>query len=831
MSDYMKKHITCGSIFIVCLLVSLTIFFAPSFQSQTIQEKTRFSFTLSLTANCYTISPTADEAMRIEMNNCTTLLRPGYPRLPVKTSFYELSEDVVIEQIHILDSKTEWIELSHPVETAQAPFDETTRSVQPSPSTYSYDLFPFDPVKLGFTGSLGSYSYACFRFYPMAYAPHNQSILFYEQLTVQITCTAQSQPEQQGQGHSGIAQRARTLFNKDLSIYDQSVSFPASEREQRYPYVIITTEPLSSSVTFLQNWREITTGAPVTCVTLDWIQTEYDGKDIQEQIRSFLMDTYVDWEIEYVLLVGSTNTIPMRTCYPDKDDHSYQTETPTDFYYADLTGDWDSDQDGYYGERGDDAVDFSAEVFVGRIPFDSPVQVQAYCQKVIQFEQTSEPWKKNALLLGAILNFAGEDGSEVEKTDGATLMEVMKQDVFQPNDFMVTTLYEKEGTQASTYSCTMPLTRNNVQDTYNQGFGIVDWYAHGNPTFAERKIWRDDDGDNIPERFEFTTPLFLSSTDTLSFSNEKPAIVFAASCSNANPDDQLNLGISLVNSGAVGFIGSTTISWGSTGWKAKQDGGIQTINYLFMYYLTQYLQTCGQALYETLFEYRSDYDYWGWKIFQNVYGYVLYGDPYLSLNTDTSFSPPETPESIQGASQGNVAEQLLFSTVARDDDGQEVYYQWDWGDGTISEYRGPFASGERVEVTHSWDSLGEYDVRVKAVDSIGMQSNWSSVHPVTITGPEIQIQQVKGGLFTIKATVENTGSTQATAIPWMIEIEKSEAIVSSTSGTIDLIPTNSHTVISSDVVFGFGPRTVSIFVGDESESVDFFFFGPFLFTV
>lgn len=808
----------------------MSIFFAPTFESVRNGETTFDSFTITFSAAPYNFSDNDDGTVGISMNNFSKILQSGYPRLPVTTQLYEIPLNAVIQQIDIFHTDAEWLTQSFQVERACFPTNGTFISSQSA--ELKKGLFPSNPVEIAFNGSLGSHNYCAFRFYPMAYASENQSILLYHKISVCITYeyVQNRNSGQQTSLHTPISKRAQRLFDLDSFDYSpkRSQSLNAS---QQYPYVIITPEQFTSSLLFLQNWREITIGSPVKIVTLEWIQTNYNGKDTPEQIRHFLQDKYVEWEMEYVLLVGSIQTIPMRICYPNSEDHSYQTETPTDYYYADLTGEWDSDEDGYYGERGEDNVDFSAEVFVGRIPFDSPTQIQDYCQKVIMFEQNTESWKEKSLLLGAILNFENEDGSDSEKTDGATVMEVMKNDVFEPNEFLVTTMYEKEGKAASTYSCTMPLNRLNVQNVWGEGVGIVDWYAHGNPSFAERKYWNDNDGDGIPERFEFSHPLFVSSTDASLFPRDKPAIVFAASCSNANPDDQQNLGISLLNTGAVGFIGSTTVSWGSTGWMNKQDGGIQTINYLFMYYLQHYDYSCGQSLYETLFEYRTDYDFWGWKIFQNLYGYVLYGDPCLSLNTITRFSPPQIPDEINGPLNGNVSEELSFSSRTIDPDGQNVYYKWDWGDGNQSSWIGPYSSGETMDMSHSWKEPGEYTIRVKAADSIGVESNWSAVHSLQIMTSSVSILQVKGGLFTIKAIVENTGEYMVTSIPWQIDVQQNQELVSSTQGVIDSLPAQDQIMIKSERLNGFGKRSVTLYVDKETETIDFFFFGPFLFKL
>jgi hypothetical protein len=58
---------------------------------------------------------------------------------------------------------------------------------------------------------------------------------------------------------------------------------------------------------------------------------------------------------------------------------------------------------------------------------------------------------------------------------------------------------------------------------------------------------------------------------------------------------------------------------------------------------------------------------------------------------------------------------------------------WDWGDGTISEWVGPFGSGLTATAQHSWTEKGTYSVRVKAKDIQGDESNWSE--PLSVTMP------------------------------------------------------------------------------------------------
>jgi hypothetical protein len=85
---------------------------------------------------------------------------------------------------------------------------------------------------------------------------------------------------------------------------------------------------------------------------------------------------------------------------------------------------------------------------------------------------------------------------------------------------------------------------------------------------------------------------------------------------------------------------------------------------------------------------------------------------------------PEKPI-IEGPSTGKVGESLLFSTSTEDINGNDVWFLFDWGDNTDSEWIGPYDSGESCDINHIWIEKQDYTVRVKAKDGFGLESDWS----------------------------------------------------------------------------------------------------------
>jgi hypothetical protein len=104
--------------------------------------------------------------------------------------------------------------------------------------------------------------------------------------------------------------------------------------------------------------------------------------------------------------------------------------------------------------------------------------------------------------------------------------------------------------------------------------------------------------------------------------------------------------------------------------------------------------------------------------------------------------PPDPPVAPLGRSLGYASIGYTFRTATDDPEGSQLWYQWDWGD-EVGDWSGPYASGEVVSASHTWDEPGIYSVRVKAKDdpdsdgdpSDGMESDWSGSTPFEVRIP------------------------------------------------------------------------------------------------
>jgi len=98
-------------------------------------------------------------------------------------------------------------------------------------------------------------------------------------------------------------------------------------------------------------------------------------------------------------------------------------------------------------------------------------------------------------------------------------------------------------------------------------------------------------------------------------------------------------------------------------------------------------------------------------------------------------NPPDDPSTPSGPSSGTVGVSYTFSTSTTDSDGDDVKYGWDWdGDNSVDEWTGFVSSGTTVNTDHMFGTPGTYNVKVKAEDSNGAQSDFSPSLSITISG-------------------------------------------------------------------------------------------------
>jgi len=92
--------------------------------------------------------------------------------------------------------------------------------------------------------------------------------------------------------------------------------------------------------------------------------------------------------------------------------------------------------------------------------------------------------------------------------------------------------------------------------------------------------------------------------------------------------------------------------------------------------------------------------------------------------------PPGVP-TIDGPTTGSPGVEYDYTFVTNDPEEDGIMLQIDWGDGDITEWLGPYNSGEEVTQGHTWIENGTYNIKARSKDEFH-ESDWSGPYMVII---------------------------------------------------------------------------------------------------
>jgi hypothetical protein len=123
---------------------------------------------------------------------------------------------------------------------------------------------------------------------------------------------------------------------------------------------------------------------------------------------------------------------------------------------------------------------------------------------------------------------------------------------------------------------------------------------------------------------------------------------------------------------------------------------------------------------------------------------------------------PNAPGKPSGSIKGYAGTAYSYVTSAKDSDGDQVKYIFDWGDGTKTDTK-MVNSGTRSSATHAWSKAGTYQVKANAMDSKGALSGYSGYLSVTISPNGVPGKpSVPSGAITGKIKKSNIYKTSTT---------------------------------------------------------------------
>ena len=97
-----------------------------------------------------------------------------------------------------------------------------------------------------------------------------------------------------------------------------------------------------------------------------------------------------------------------------------------------------------------------------------------------------------------------------------------------------------------------------------------------------------------------------------------------------------------------------------------------------------------------------------------------------------------------------------------------------------------------------------------------------------IVGKAAVIDIAISGGFGVKATISNIGTGDASDVQWSIDITGGIVLKGHAEGTIASLPAGSSTTVSSGLVLGIGPVTITVTADGASKTASGFMLGPFI---
>lgn len=474
--------------------------------------------------------------------------RSGMPSLPLRTLMLAIPPGFMLDEVMVSHSAP--VELEMFEEYPSNADDLSLSSGQAIASDY-------EPRSWELAGiyQLEGIDIACLNLHPLQWHEDDGEVAMVDHYTVELTMRPGKS------SYIGDLERVRDLVDNP-DVLPLGATSPTSDvlETGAYDYLIITSAALSPAFEDLADWKEnrnsmgsIYADIKAKVVTLEEIRAMSSlwevpsshggtGNDTQTLVRNFIIAAHQEWGVDYVLIGGDEEIVPSRKLWVPESEGVY--EVPGDIYYSGLSGKWDLDGDGRYGEYlgfGNDEADMLAEVYVGRAPVSNTVEAVNFIDKTMRYERAYlEQYSYDILLVGERLDDVPTYGDDYKD-------EVFAQ-VLVDEDLEKVTLYARNGT----------FTTANVLREMEAGVHLINHMGHGN----------------------YDNMLGLDQADAASLDNQLPFVVYSQACNAAGfdrgpeyPSDCVAEELVTGKGGAVAVIGNSRYGWyspGSTGGSSQQ---------------------------------------------------------------------------------------------------------------------------------------------------------------------------------------------------------------------------------------------------------------------
>ncbi len=732
-----------------------------------------------------------EPALQAASTDYTTITMPGClavgktagdPAVPVKVVSLLLPPNKTVSRINVLGTP---VTLKTP-DLIQKPLLPQQRSVpfgsdEPNEFVINSELYSsnaYYPTTRYADYAIGyshGYPIVSFSLNPVQYNPVQGTIVYYPKMTVSITLQTENDPNQFYSNNPADKTYVQSLVsNPEIANLYQNAPLPTFEYpgglcdpSGSYDYVIITTtqnglDYWDTTVSTPYNWESLMDhhagdGLSCTLVTVQEINacSDYYGtnpfNDSMAHIREFCKDAYEDWGTRYILIAGDADTIPARQMH-----YVYEGNVDADIYWSNLDNTFNGDSDNQWGEAGDSGFDLYAEMYLGRVTCDVPQDVSNWLTKCFFYaDSTDGDYLDNMGFYGGSTGWDAQgddfvDYSAIKGTD-----DWLGPNPDDPGQFPTWVGFQYG---YETWNAVNPGNEFNLSVKYTEEPPNPGWSGQGASGFrtainndlvtiisgiahANNQMSLDVDASSWASDYHNTRPFFIHD--------------YGCHCGDFNDGDDGIIETMLFHSDvelAFGCVYNTGYGWGQ--FESTNSSSAFQAKAFWDYFLDMQNNSgafsnwqigVGHAWSKDQMAPMIDWDY-SYGTWRGVIECcLLFGDPAQMLKTPHPSQAPTKPTKPVGPTLGIWNSEYSYTSQTSDPENEQIYYLFDWGDGSTSGWIGPFTSGQTGTGSHIWTVLGTYDVKVKARDIWGAGSIWSDALVVTITdNTPPEVPQVTG---------------------------------------------------------------------------------------
>ncbi|MFH1729543.1 MAG: C25 family cysteine peptidase [Pseudomonadota bacterium] len=386
----------------------------------------------------------------IELENTKVIGETGKPSIPYHSIALLLPPTEAAVSIEI--ERTEEVKIPYPVNLFPKQLSIPLSSDKQihfmyNPNLYESDIsYPENPLGEISTHFMNGHSIALSVFTPLKYNPKTKQASYYKNVKIKIIS------EYTEKAHAALYNlSSKESVIKRIETFSHNPEmlqvYPTNNetKENNFDLLIVTPWKYEDQfLEFSENYEEL--GIKANIVSTDLIQRNGQGQDLAEKIRNYIISTYQESQIEYVLLGGDVEHVPYRGFYATVQSDSLMKDNniPADIYFSALDGTWNDDNDSLWGEKNED--DLLPEIAVGRLPFSDADELENILHKIYSYQFKPVPGEIRKPL------FVGEHLWDNPETWGSDYLELLigyKDDNGYntrgiPEDFEIMKMYESE---------------------------------------------------------------------------------------------------------------------------------------------------------------------------------------------------------------------------------------------------------------------------------------------------------------------------------------------------------------------------------------------------